>query len=134
MDLFDDNKYRCAFINLLIPYAVNYYKNGLVVPKNIDNAFKDLCEENDMMKLFIKNNFEITYDENDRIGKDDFTNLYNEQNRCKLSFRHLVSDVKRLDIKYNKQKRCNGKQGCLMGIRYITFDNDDDDDDNDMLV
>jgi len=134
MDLFDDDKYRRAFINLLIPYAVKFYKHGLVVPNDINNAFKDLCDENDMMKLFINNNFEITHDENDRIGKNEFTTLYNEQNRTKLTFRHLVSDIRRLDITYSKAKRCNSQKGCLVGIRYIDFNNDSNNIDNDMMI
>lgn len=128
MDMFDDNKYKCAFINLLIPYANNYYKNGLVVPEKINDAFKELCEENDTMKSFVNNHFDITHDEKHRLTKNDFVSLYNEVNKCKVTFRHLLSDIKRLNIEYHRKKRCKGVQGCLVGIRYKNFVNDDDDD------
>ena len=128
MDLFNDDKYKCAFINLLIPYAVKYYNSDeLYIPKKINDEFKNLCEDNDIMKSFIKNNFEITHDDADRLTKEEFVILYNECNRTKLSFRHLLSDIKRLGITYNRQKRCKGLKGCLIGIKYLNVINDDDD-------
>jgi P4 family phage/plasmid primase-like protien len=128
MNLFNDSKYILAFVNLLIPYAVKFYKEGLIVPKEINNAFKELCEENDTMKDFINSQFEITNDDSDRIGKDDFVMMYNEKFKLKLRFRQLLSDIKRLGIVYHRQKRCNGKQGCLVGIKYKSYYQDDDDE------
>ena len=126
MDLFDVDEYKRAFINLLIPHAVNYYKYGLQVPKKINNCFKELCEENDTMKSFIDSQFEITHNDSDRIGKDDFLLLYNEIHKCKLTFRHLLSDIKRLNIEYDRQKRWKGKKGCLIGIKYKDYIDDKD--------
>jgi P4 family phage/plasmid primase-like protien len=134
MDLFDDNTYRLAFINLLIPHAVKYYKEGLIVPDEINNAFKELCEENDTMKSFINDQFEITNNDSDRIGKDEFVSMYNERFRLKLRFRQLLSDIKRLGIEYNRQKRHNGKKGCLIGIKYKSIYEDTNYDDNDMSI
>lgn len=128
MNLFNDSKYILAFVNLLIPYAVKFYKEGLIVPKEINNAFKELCEENDTMKDFINSQFEITNDDSDRIGKDDFVMMYNEKFKLKLRFRQLLSDIKRLGIVYERQKRCNGKKGCLVGIKYKSYYQDDDDE------
>ncbi len=36
-------------------------------------------------------------------------------------------DIKRLGITYNRQKRCKGLKGCLIGIKYLNVINDDDD-------
>ena len=128
MDLFNDDNYRCAFINLLLPYSNQYYNDGLIVPQKINDAFKELCEDNDIMKSFINNNFEITHNDKDRLSKDEFVLLYNECNKTKLSFRQLLSDIKRLDIEYNRNKRHNNVKGCLIGIKYLNSYNDNDKD------
>jgi hypothetical protein len=78
------------------------------------------------MKSFIDSQFEITHNDSDRIGKDDFLLLYNEIHKCKLTFRHLLSDIKRLNIEYDRQKRCKGKKGCLVGIKYKDYIDDKD--------
>ena len=55
--------------------------------------------------------------------------MYNECNKTKLSFRQLLSDIKRLDIEYNRNKRHNNVKGCLIGIKYLNSYNDNDKDD-----
>ena len=119
---FDDkfkynNIYKMEFIRILIPFAQKYYSDGLQIPEKIRNNFKELCEENDQIKTFIDSCFDITNDEKDRIHKDDFVQLYNSVNKTKLNWTHLMSDVRRIGLIYDRDKRMDGKKGVLLGIK-----------------
>lgn len=86
----NNNNYKMEFIRILLPHAKQYYEKGLIIPQKIKKNFKELCEENDLMKTFVDNNFEITNDTSDRIHKDDFVEIYNEINKTKLNWTHII--------------------------------------------
>jgi P4 family phage/plasmid primase-like protien len=121
IDSFDDVKNKLSFINLLIPYAVKYYNSGLKIPKVISEEFKGICEDNDKMKSFLNDTIDITNNDSDRISKLDFSDAYNIYYKTKLSFSQLLSDIKRHNIDYHRKKRCDGKQGCLVGIKFKNY-------------
>jgi hypothetical protein len=51
------------------------------------------------------------------VSKEDFLNLYQEYYRLRgINFNHILNDIKRLGIEYKPKLRCNGIQGCLVGI------------------
>lgn len=71
---------------------------------------------------------EQTDSDDDRIHKNDFVNLYNEDNRTKLNWSHLMSDVKRLGLTYKNDGRVKGAgtkapKGVIVGLKLI--DNDE---------
>lgn len=124
----DDKK--LAFIQLLIPYACQYYKklqesndeSGLVIPKKISDQFKGVCNQNDKLQMFLDDHYEITKDDNDIISKHTFIEHYEANFKCKIQWINLLSDIKRKKIKYNDQKRVIGLgKGALIGIREILY-------------
>lgn len=123
-----DKKFLCepyamAFISILLPYAKKYYEESLHIPKKIEKEFLNLCEDNDLMKLFIDKFYEQTGNDDDRVHKDDLVELYNYHYNTKHKWNYLMSDVKRL-LTYDRVKRTDGKQGSILGIKRKDEDND----------
>lgn len=112
-------QYKLEFVRLLLPYAQKYYSHGLHVPDIIKNNFYEVCENNDYMKNFIEKFFTITHSHNDRISKDDFLILYNDANNTKMQWNHLLPDIKRIGLVYDKNKRVHNSRGIICGIKYI---------------
>jgi hypothetical protein len=116
-----NNEYKMAFIHLLLPYAKKYYAGEFSVPKSLTEKFKELCDDNDCMKTFITETFDITGNDTDRIYKDDFLMMYNAHYNTKHNWPFLLSDVKRL-LTYDRHKRAGGNKGVIVGIKIKTFD------------
>jgi len=128
--LFKTESYKNALIHILLPYTILYYKDGFKVPKEYKTLFNDLCDENDVVKAFIDDNFVKTNNDNDRVAKDDFTKFYNQHTKSNCKFINILNDVKRLGLTYKKDLRVNGKRGVICGLRYRNEDEDDDDTGN----
>jgi hypothetical protein len=122
---FEREEYKMAFINILIPYAKKYYEEGLKYPNIIRKTFGDLCDENDDMKVFIENYYEITNNENDKIHKDDFLETYNIHNKTKKKWNDIMSDVKRI-LTYKRDFQINGRKGVITGLKLIENKNNID--------
>ncbi|ARF10103.1 DNA primase [Indivirus ILV1] len=123
-----NNEYKMEFIRILLPYAKKYYdEKKLTIPNNIKKNFKELCDENDAMKTFIDKYYEQTNNDDDRIHKNDFVDLYNQDNKTKLSWAHLMSDAKRLGLIYKNDGRVKGAgtkapKGVIVGLKLIDDD------------
>ena len=117
--------YKLAFIKLLIPYAKKYYDMGLDMTNvpDLKNGFKNLCDDNDQMKMFIEEYFDVTSSDEDRIHRDNFVQIYNNHYNTKHRWNYLMSDVKRILV-YDRQKRVNGVQGVIIGIKFKDKYND----------
>jgi len=111
-------EYKQSWFHLMLPYAIAYYKNGLVGMESMKEEFDSLCETNDKVKDFIDQNFDLTNHEQDRIHKDDFLQMYRDATNLKYTeFRHLLSDLKRLNIKYDRKAKRDNKVGCVIGLK-----------------
>lgn len=124
-----DDKLKLAFIHILLPFAIEWYKKGLTIPKEFENSWGVCCEENDNMKAFINATYIETGNDNDRIGKEDFSNAYNNyignKNGKKLNWNNILNDIKRLGLKYKRLWRGpNGCRGCIVGL--ISKNNQED--------
>ena len=120
---FDTNdEYKMAFISILLPYAKKYYANGLIIPAKVEIGFKDLCDDNDQMKNFIDEYYDITGNNEDKIHRDDFIDLYNIHYNTKFNWIKLSGDVKRL-LTYDSQKRVNNRKGVIIGIKKLEIKN-----------
>lgn len=142
---FDKNdKYKLALLQMLLPYAQEYLKNGkMTIDTEQKNKFKEMVEENDKIKNFVDKFFVKTNNESNRVSKEDFLNLYQDYYKLRgINFNHIINDIKRLGITYNPKKRCKGIQGCLVGIQFKekadgknspldSFIDDEDDKDED---
>ena len=118
----EDNNYRIALCHILIERASKYYEKGLYIPDKIADNFKELAEENDNMLAFLNKYFIISEDDDKRIYKKDFLDLWNREHNTKTSWITLLSDVKR-HVKYRKDLAILGnnainknKQGVLLGL------------------
>jgi phage/plasmid-associated DNA primase len=126
----ENNSYKLAFINLLLPYARKFYQSGDIhIPTSVKDAFSELAEENDKMTQFIQNYFERTNNNNDKLNKLEFAEMYNAYNKCKESFSNMLGDLKRLKITYIKDNSHKNIKGVIYGLR-IKQGEDEDKNDN----
>ena len=116
-----DDEYKLAFFHILLPYAIEFYKNGLFIYSPVREDFNDLCKENDKMQTFIDFTFELTNSNSDRIHKDHFKQLYNEHFRTKMDWIKILSELKRCNLKYERSERTNyegqSQRGVILGIK-----------------
>jgi hypothetical protein len=108
-----------AFFSLLATRAHEWLKTKKV---NVPDSFKELTntiiESNDHVKDFIDGKLEITNNQSDRIGKHRMLELYSEMYPNKdLQLLQLQTLLKERGIKYDRQLRANGIQGCFYGIK-----------------
>ncbi len=127
LDMFKNNvEYKNAFMHLIIEQSRAYFNNGLIIPESYKKATNDLCDENDKMKQFIENQFEITKRDEDRITKDEFHELYSAHTKCNYAWTSILSDIKRLGLCYDGGKRAIYKgitiRGVLVGIKKKVLD------------
>ena len=116
-----NDDYKNALIHILIKKAKQYFENGLVIPEKYVEIAKEVCEENDKFKNFFDNHFDITNNDSDRISKDELRDLYNSYTKCNFSASSIMTDIQRLQLKYERGLRCiyNGisLRGVILGIK-----------------
>ena len=121
LEKYKKEEYKNALFHLLEPYAQQFYKSGLKIPKEFRDGFKDLCSENDKMKDFIESKLTITGDTNDRIHKEEFRILFNQHTKLNFSWIHILSDIKRTKLIYDSEKKTMyeglSQKGCIMGVK-----------------
>jgi hypothetical protein len=73
------------------------------------------------MQTFIDFTFEITNDDSDKIHKDHFKQLYNDHFKTKMDWIKILSELKRCNLKYERQLTTNyegqSQKGVILGIR-----------------
>lgn len=128
LEKFEDDKYKLSFFKLLLPYTIEYYKEGLKIPKSLTDDFKEVCNENDKMTTFIDFYYVKTNNINDRIYKEEFRELFNRHYKLNYSWINILSDLKRCKINYEPKKRTNynglSQQGVITGLKLRDNDND----------
>lgn len=121
-----NDEYKNALIHLLLKKSKQYFTEGLTVPQKYLEMAKDVCDENDKFKNFFDDHFELTTDQNDRIAKTELHDMYNHHTKCNFSPSTLMTEIKRLQLRYDKGLRCvyNGQsvRGVLTGIKKKTVD------------
>lgn len=121
-----NDEYKNALIHLLLKKSKQYFTEGLTVPQKYLEMAKDVCDENDKFKNFFDDHFELTTNQNDRIAKTELHDMYNHHTKCNFSPSTLMTEIKRLQLRYDKGLRCvyNGQsvRGVLTGIKKKTVD------------
>jgi hypothetical protein len=116
-----NDDYKNALVHILIKKAKQYFEKGLVIPEKYVEIAKEVCEENDKFKNFFDNHFDITNNDSDRISKDELRDLYNSYTKCNFSASSIMTDIQRLQLKYERGLRCiyNGisLRGVIIGIK-----------------
>jgi len=124
---FQHDEYKLGLMQFIIPYAEQYYEKGLVICKKWISQFKEISDNNDTIKEFIENYIDVTGKDKDAIQKDEFLNDYNTYTKEKATWADILSDLKRLGIRYDRQKMVDGKKGCVIGVKFNKTDEDKDD-------
>ena len=118
-----NDSYKNALIHILIKKAKQYFDSGLTIPEKYVEIAKEICEENDKFKNFFENHFEITNKDVDRIAKDELRDMYNSYTKCNFSASSIMTDIQRLQLKYERGLRCiyNGVslRGVIVGIKKL---------------
>lgn len=118
LDMIRTSEFKIAFCQIVLPYAQMYYKSGLTCSIQLTESFNDLCEDNDKMKEFVAQYYDITNNPKDKIHKDAFLGHYRYITNLKLvSWQNILNDIKRLGLNYVKNFSTGGQQGCLVGIK-----------------
>lgn len=126
-------EYKISFFHLLLPYSINWYKQGLGNLQKWMTTFKELAEENDVVAGFIKNHLIHTEEDSDRIHKDRLLAYFRARTGLRYySWPSLLNELKRLNITYDGKKKVYNKAGCIVGYR-INEEDDDNDDNDDLL-
>jgi len=119
-----DDDLKSAYIIMLLPYVSNYIKNGLVIPKKIKNAFKEMVEEYDDIGLLINNSdtFEKVspseLDCKDRLSKNELLNIF-KNNGIKVNWKQLLGQMKGYGYIWNRNQRNQDKgKGCFENLKY----------------
>ena len=113
------DQYKLALFHLLVPYAMRYYESKftLVDMSELEQNWTSICVENDSIASFVDNYYELTNKDSDRIHKDDFLDHYRQaSNNKNYGWNTLISDIKRIGLVYDRQKKVNNKRGVLVGI------------------
>jgi phage/plasmid-associated DNA primase len=120
----NNDSYKNALIHILIKKAKQYFDNGLTIPDKYVEIAKEICEENDKFKNFFENHFEITNKDEDRIAKDELRDMYNSYTKCNFSASSIMTDIQRLQLKYERGLRCVynnvSLRGVIVGIKKLT--------------
>lgn len=117
----NNDDYKNVLVHLLINRSKNYFEKGLVIPDKYVEISNGVCEDNDKFKNFIDNNFDITNVDSDRMHVDEFMDMYNRASKCNYAWATVHSDLKRLNIQFNRDARkiVNGisLKRCIIGIK-----------------
>ena len=99
---FDNDDFKNAFVHIIITKAKEYFEKGIVVPESYKQTTEDLCDENDKMRTFVDNHFDVTKNEDDKISKDEFKDMFNAYTKCNHAWTTILSDIKRCNLIYDK--------------------------------
>ena len=118
---FDNDDFKNAFVHIIIMKAKEYFEKGIVVPESYKQTTEDLCDENDKMRTFVDNHFDVTKNEDDKISKDEFKDMFNTYTKCNYAWTTILSDIKRCNFNYDKGRwgLYNGQKsrGIIVGLK-----------------
>ena len=122
---FEQERYRRAYLALLLPHIVDYYRSGVYKPAFAFEQFGSLVEEYDtfgdaLMKVCCKS-------DSHKVGKDDLVFALKSSLGRTATWDKILPELKRMGYKYQRQERAparNGEgttgRGCIVGLRWIT--------------
>ena len=119
-DLFYNEKYKNAYLHLLLPFVVKFFNKKFIIPENIKNKFVETAEEYDTFKNIIDKYFTITDDEEDRIHKNEYIEIIRGEMEKNVSWKYILSETKRIGLNYSRDMRFNGLKGCIFGIHKLS--------------
>ena len=104
LNLFDDDRFKIALFRIYAPYAKKFYTEGLTLPKECKNDFKQIQVDNDQWADWMET-FEKTNNKEDIISRAE---LLDEARRLKhnpeLSFTVVKNEFEKRGYIYDSQK------------------------------
>jgi hypothetical protein len=131
-------EFKLSFVHLILQYSMLYYKNdGLGDITIMTKQFESASNENDYMKSFIEQNYEITNLASDKISKYAFESLFKIKTGYKqMIWSSILTQIKKCGLcKYDNQGRLNiGKnnsiRGVIVGLKLRSYEMDEDEDED----
>lgn len=112
-----DDDLKCAFINLLIPYSMKFFKEGLTIPTEWERNFAEVAEDQDEWAEWFDNNYEEASVE--VVMKADLIETAREAIRG-AQWIDIKRFLKQRDLyNYDRTVMKNGKRGAIVGIRQV---------------
>ena len=106
LDRFNDDAYKLSFFHILLPYAIQYCKDGLKVPKKYSDHFKECIDDGDEFTEVL-DKFVITQDDSDCISKREVMDIVNKARipPYMKGWKFVLSKFKSKRVIYDSQKR-----------------------------
>lgn len=126
----NNNGYKIAFLLMLFQHAKRSYTEEFKPTENFENSYEAIINANNFIGDFINVSLSLTKDDSDRIHKDKmhaiFKQMYPDKNLTPVQ---LMSALKDSGVRYEPKFRCDGYQGCYVGVKQKStnaslFDND----------
>ena len=120
---FECELYKNAYLQLLL----SYFSLNVFIPKKNEDMFKDIAEEYDDFSNIFNELFIHTKNEDDSLHKSELVEIFKTKNKS-LSQRHITYELKKIGIKYKKDKMKDGKKGFFVGLKLVEeeFESDND--------
>jgi hypothetical protein len=99
----------------------------LIFLKKNEEMFKDIAEEYDDFSNIFNELFIHTKNEEDSLHKSELVEIFKTKNKS-LSQRHITYELKKIGIKYKKDKMKNGKKGFFVGLKLVEEEFEPDND------
>ncbi len=122
---------KLAFFDIIAEYAFEWLKTKKIhLPEEFTEAKSNIIDSNDHIQDFIDGYLTTTNNQDDRIGKNEMLKLFSEINQGKhLTILQMITLLKEKGLKYDRQLRVDGIQGCFYNIK-LKRDEDNEDYDN----
>jgi len=109
---FNNDEYKCAYLYMLFPYLIKYYKSGLFIPESEKNLMEQIQKDNDPFTDLLESNYD--YCESSFISKFDFQSTMKSVGQWK----RINSCIRQNDrISYQRDKCIAGQKGQIKGIK-----------------
>jgi hypothetical protein len=116
----NNNDFKNALVSLIVDQCLTYNKGKkMKIPESFEKTKATICTINDQFQDFIDSKIVITNKDEHRIGKEDMKNEYLKAypNRF-ANHGTIISSLKDKKINYEPKYRCDGVQGCFVGVRW----------------
>ena len=120
---FECELYKNAYLHLLL----SYFSLNVFIPKKNEDMFKDIAEEYDDFSNIFNELFIHTKNEEDSLHKSELVEIFKTKNKS-LSQRHITYELKKIGIKYKKDKMKEGKKGFFVGLKLVEEEFEPDND------
>jgi len=107
---------------MLLPYAIEYYKNNkeIKLHSSVKKNVLNNVEDNDIYQNFINECLEYT--EGEYINKDVLLDSYRiYSHRIETQWQTLLQNLQSRHIKYNCDKKKDKVRGCIENYKFKTF-------------